>query len=99
VVFSPHLVARENVGEPAQVLIGLTSFGAGSERLQADWRDGALAEFSLAPVASVTPAERLSSISTRRNLAVLNRFSVPFGGLLRSGLRAGETLIYDFPAT
>jgi len=46
VVFSPHFVAGENVEDPAQILIGLTAFGAGSATMQADWRDGALAEFA-----------------------------------------------------
>src|SRR5579859_2234200 len=30
VVVSPHLIARENVSEPGQILIALTSFAAGS---------------------------------------------------------------------
>ena len=33
VVLSPHFVASENVEEPAQILIGLTSMGPGSARL------------------------------------------------------------------
>lgn len=36
VVFSPHFVAGENVADPAQILIGLTAFGRGSEAVQAD---------------------------------------------------------------
>jgi alcohol dehydrogenase len=36
VVFSPYLVAAENVDEPEQILIGLTSMGPGSAPLQAD---------------------------------------------------------------
>jgi alcohol dehydrogenase len=48
VVLSPHFVAGENVDDPSQILIGLTAFGAGSATVQADWRDGSLAEFALA---------------------------------------------------
>jgi alcohol dehydrogenase len=59
VVFSPHFVAGENVEDPAQILIGLTAFGAGSAAVQADWRDGSLAEYALAPVATITPADGL----------------------------------------
>ncbi|HEY0253699.1 MAG TPA: alcohol dehydrogenase catalytic domain-containing protein, partial [Kofleriaceae bacterium] len=54
VLVSPHFVARENVADPAQALIGLTAYGDG-KKLQADWRDGLLAELMLAPAAVVTP--------------------------------------------
>jgi alcohol dehydrogenase len=94
VVCSPHFVAGEHVAEPAQILIGLTAFGPGSEAVQSDWRDGTLAEFALAPVATITPAEGLDSHDASQ-LAVLNRFIVPFGGLLRGRLAAGETLIVN----
>ena len=94
VVFSPHFVASENVEDPAQILIGLTAFGAGSATMQADWRDGALAEFALAPVTTVTPADGLDLLDATQ-IAVLNRFIVPFGGLLRGRLAAGETLVVN----
>jgi alcohol dehydrogenase len=87
VVFSPHFVAGENVADPAQILIGLTAFGAGADAMQADWPDGTLAEYALAPVAAITPAEDLGVIDPAQ-LAVLNRFVVPYGGLLRGRLTA-----------
>jgi alcohol dehydrogenase len=79
VVFSPHFVCGENVEDPAQILIGLTAFGAGSAAVQADWRDGVLAEFALAPIATITPAEGLDSIDAAR-LAVLIASSSPSEG-------------------
>jgi alcohol dehydrogenase len=94
VVFSPHFVAGENVEDPAQILIGLTAFSADSAAVQADWRDGSLAEYALAPVAAITPADGLEIFDTAQ-LAVLNRFIVPFGGLLRGRLAAGETLVVN----
>ncbi|HXT79280.1 MAG TPA: zinc-binding dehydrogenase [Acetobacteraceae bacterium] len=94
VVLSPHFVAGENVDDPPQILIGLTAFGAGSARMQADWRDGTLAAYALAPAACVTPAEGLDQFDAAQ-LAVLNRFIVPFGGLLRGRLTAGETLVVN----
>lgn len=94
VILSPHFVAGENVDDPSQILIGLTAFGAGSATVQADWRDGSLAEFALAPVATITPAEDLDAFAAAQ-LAVLNRFIVPFGGLLRGRLAAGETLVVN----
>src|SRR6266851_3166641 len=62
VVLSSHFVAAENVEDPAQVLIGVTSFGGAGEAVQADWRNGTLAEYALFPVAAVTPAEGLQDI-------------------------------------
>ena len=62
--------------------------------MQADWRDGSLAEYMLAPVAAVTPADGLDSFDAAQ-LAVLNRFIVPFGGLLRGRLVAGEKLVVN----
>jgi alcohol dehydrogenase len=94
VVLSPHLVSAENVDDPAQILIGLTAFGAGSTAMQADWPDGTLAEYALAPLATVTPADGLDHVDAAQ-LAVVNRFIVPFGGLLRGRLAAGETLVVN----
>ena len=94
VVFSPHFVSAENVDDPPHVLIGLTALGARSAALQEDWRDGSLAEYALAPVSTITPAENLQAFDSAQ-LAVLNRFIVPFGGLLRGRLAAGETLLVN----
>ena len=93
VAVSSHFVARENVADPAQVLIGLTA-GAGSAEMLADWPDGTLAEFALAPVEAVTPLESLDGRDAA-DLAVISRFIVPFGGLLRGRLAAGETLVVN----
>ncbi len=96
VLLSPHFVSAENVDDPLQILIGYTASAnfPGSERMLADWPDGTLAEYALAPVAAVTPAEGLDAIPAEA-LAVLNRFIVPFGGLLRGRLAAGETLVVN----
>src|SRR5260370_22811235 len=58
VVLSSHFVARENVEDPAQILIGLTA-GAGADAVMADWPDGTLAEYALMPVEAATPAAGL----------------------------------------
>jgi alcohol dehydrogenase len=93
VVLSSHFVARENVEDPAQILIGLTS-GAGAETVLADWPDGTLAEYALMPVEAITPADGLDSIDAAQ-LAAVSRCIVPYGGLLRGQLAAGETLIVN----
>jgi hypothetical protein len=55
VVASSHLVARENVQEPGQILIGVTSPGGVGDALQRSWKDGTLAEYALFPGQAVTP--------------------------------------------
>lgn len=92
VMLSPHFVSRENVSDPAQILIALTALGPTAESMLADWPDGTLAEYALLPASTVTPAEGLDDIPATQ-LAVSMRFIVPFGGLLRSRLAAGETLV------
>jgi alcohol dehydrogenase len=91
VVLSSHFVARDNVQDPAQILIGLTA-GAGADAMLADWPDGTLAEFALVPVEAVTPVDGLDHIDAT-HLAAVSRFVIPFGGLLRGRLAAGETLV------
>jgi alcohol dehydrogenase len=91
VVVSPHLVASENVEEPAQVLAGLTAISPDSEAFFTTWRDGTLAEYLLAPANAVTPVQD-DSLSADQ-LALLGRLAVPFGGLLRGRLSPGETVV------
>jgi len=93
VVVSSHFSAGENVDDPAQILIGLTA-GAGSESMLADWPDGTLAEYALAPVEAVTLLDGFEGADAAE-LAALSRFIVPFGGLLRGRLAAGETLVVN----
>jgi alcohol dehydrogenase len=93
VVVSSHFTARENVEDPAQILIGLTS-GVGGEPVLADWPDGTLAEYALTPVEAVTPAEGLDHLGAAQ-LAAVSRCIIPYGGPLRGGLAAGETRIVN----
>ena len=93
VVLSSHFVAAENVEDPAQVLIGLTSSPDAAPVL-ADWPDGTLAEYALLPVAAVTPAEGLDHIDATQ-LVAIGRCIIPYGGLLRGRLAAGETVIVN----
>lgn len=91
VLISSHFVARENVDDPRQILIGLTA-GTGAEAVLADWPDGTLAEYALVPIEAVTPADGLEHVDAEQ-LAALTRCIIPFGGLLRGRLAAGETLV------
>jgi alcohol dehydrogenase len=92
VVLSPYIVADENVDEPAEVLAGLTAMSEGSGMLQA-WPDGTLAEKVLVPASAVTPVPDTLRDVDGETLAALSRCVVPYGGLLRGRLAAGETLI------
>ncbi|QWP75397.1 zinc-binding dehydrogenase [Lysobacter sp. K5869] len=92
VVTSSHFVANENVREPAQVLLGITALAPPAERVQAHWPDGTLCDYALLPASVATPAEGLDAVDPVR-LAVTTRFVVPYGGLLRGRLAAGETVV------
>ena len=93
VVVSSHFVGRENVDDPPQILIGLTASPDAAPML-ADWPDGTLADYALAPVEAVTPLDGLERLEAAQ-LVALSRFIVPYGGLLRGRLAAGETLIVN----
>lgn len=80
VVVSSHFVVRENVAEPAQILIGITSPGDIADGVQQAWRDGTLAEYALFPASNVTPLEGFEDFDLAQ-LAVITRCIVPFGGL------------------
>jgi alcohol dehydrogenase len=60
--------------------------------MQADWPDGTLAEYASYPASAVTPADDLPQFSAAQ-LAMTMRYVVPYGGLLRGRLMAGETLV------
>src|SRR5260370_39026770 len=90
VVLSSHFVAAENVEDPAQILIGLTSSPDAAQGL-ADWPDGTLAEYALMPVEAITPAEGLDEFDST-GLVTIGRFIIPFGGLLPGRLPPPEPL-------
>lgn len=91
VIISPHFVSKENVIDPGQILIGLTADTA-SELTLASWPNGTLAEYAMLPVESVTPIEGLEHIKSH-TLAALSRFVIPYGGLLKGRLAAGESMV------
>jgi alcohol dehydrogenase len=92
-VLSSHFVAAENVEDPAQVLIGLTS-SADAAPVLTDWPDGTLAEYALMPAEAVTPAEDLDELDASQ-LVTIGRCIIAFGGLLRGRLSAAETLVVN----
>jgi alcohol dehydrogenase len=93
VVLSPYIVTDENVDEPAEVLAGLTAITPESGGMLQAWADGTLAEQALVPAAAVTPVPVALRDVADETLAALSRCVVPYGGLLRGRLAAGETLV------
>jgi alcohol dehydrogenase len=96
VFLSPHLRGDVPTSEPPQILIGLTAMSATPAALgmQARWRDGVFAEFAHWPAACVTPLVGLDD-KPATELIGLAKLIVPFGGLQRSGLRGGDTIIIN----
>ncbi|MGF6311306.1 alcohol dehydrogenase [Bradyrhizobium sp. i1.8.4] len=96
VFLSPHLRGDVPDRGPPQILIGLTATVTTPEALalQARWRDGVFAEIAHWPAACVTPLATLED-KPATELIGLAKLIVPFGGLQRSGLRGGQTIIVN----
>lgn len=96
VFLSPHLRGDVPNPELPQILIGLTAMAAtpAALALQARWRDGVFAEIAHWPAACVTPLPGLED-KPATELIGLAKLIVPFGGLQRSGLRGGDTIIVN----
>jgi alcohol dehydrogenase len=103
VILDPHLVVDERVREPAQILIGLTAtrssgYGGIAEvatALQRDWPDGTFAELAYMPASVLTPLPAALDAVSAERLVGLSKFAVPYGGFLRGGLKAGETVLIN----
>ena len=96
VFLSPHLRADVPDPEPPQILIGLTATVTSDAALalQARWRDGVFAEIAHWPAACVTLLNGLDD-KPATQLIGLAKLIVPFGGLQRTGLSGGETIIVN----
>ncbi|MGE5156785.1 MAG: zinc-binding dehydrogenase [Gemmatimonas sp.] len=96
VFLSPHLRADVPDREPPQILIGLTATVTtdAALALQSRWHDGVFAEIAHWPAACVTPLSGLDDKPVTE-LIGLAKLIVPFGGLQRSGLRGGQTIIIN----
>ena len=96
VFLSPHL--RDDVPdrEPPQILIGLTATVAteAALSLQTRWRDGVFTEIAHWPAACITPLAGLDD-RPATELIGLAKLIVPFGGLQRTDLRGGQTIIVN----
>jgi alcohol dehydrogenase len=94
VLLTGYLTAAEKVTDPAEALLAMTADPAG-EALLNDWPEGTLGELAMVPAATVSPVPAALRAVPGARLAVLNRCLVPYGGLLRARLTAGETVIVN----
>jgi len=103
VIIGSHLVVDERMPEPAQILIGLTAtrssgfggIGDAALALQRQWPDGTFAERAYMPASVLTPVPGALDHVPRERLIGFGKFAVPFGGYLRAGMQAGETVIVN----
>ena len=93
VMISPLFTSGERFPEPAQILLGVTGFDDASMRAQADWPDGTLAEYAVLPASCLVPVDPALVDLPPERLALTSRFVVPYGGLVRGRLAAGETVV------
>jgi alcohol dehydrogenase len=94
VAVHPYWVADEAVREPEQILVGLTGISAGGTPMLAAYPHGTLRELAELPASTIIPLDGLDDLPSTR-LAALGKFSVPFGGLRRGRLAAGETVVVN----
>lgn len=91
VALNPYWIADEAVAEPPQVLIGLTGISADSAPMLTEYPHGSWREVADFPASTLLPLDGLDHVAPER-LALLAKFIVPFGGLRRGRLSAGETV-------
>jgi len=94
VAVNPYWIADETVREPAQALLGLTAISADSGAVLAEFPHGTLREVAEFPASTLIALDGLDGTDATR-LAVLAKFAVPFGGLRRGRLSAGETVVVN----
>jgi alcohol dehydrogenase len=96
VFLSPHLRGNVPDPEPPQILIGLTATVTTEAALamQARWRDGVFTEMAHWPAACVTSLDGLDD-KPATELIGLAKLIVPFGGVQRTGLRGGQTILVN----
>ena len=94
VLLTGNYTVPENVPEPARALLGITA-PPEFVRVLETWRDGTFAELVVVPLSTVTPIPSALDGVPSAVLAAATRCLVPYGGLLRGRLRAGETVVVN----
>lgn len=88
----PTVRSRDDAVSPDLMLQGWNAHGEGALRLQACFRNGPFAERMLVPMENAVRIGALGDLEPAQ-LCALNTLLVPYGGLLASGLQAGETVL------
>jgi alcohol dehydrogenase len=88
----PTVRSRDDSVSPDIMLQGLIAPGEGPQRMQAYFRNGSFAQQMLLPMENATALDGMDDIDPLR-LCWMSTFLVPYGGLLASGLQAGETVL------
>jgi alcohol dehydrogenase len=91
-----HLRTEDRPAPPAlragdRLALGLTGINADSAAMLAEYPHGTWREIAEFPASTLVPLDGLDDVPAER-LAALGKFAVPFGGLRRGRLTAGETV-------
>lgn len=89
-----NMASKVNGVTPEKILIGITALTPNSRPLQQLWRDGTFAQKVCFPGECLTPLGEATDFDPT-TLASLNFLTIAYGGLLRSELRPGQTLIVN----
>ena len=84
----------EAVESPGQVLLGLTGISEDSGPMLEEYPNGTWREYGDFPAAVVHPLDGLDQYDSA-TLSALAKVAIPFGGLRRAALQAGETVIIN----
>ena len=90
----PTIRSRDDAICPDMILLGWTAVGAAALPLSRFFHNGTFAEQVLLPTENVTPIGQIEVANAGRWCA-LSSLLVPYGGLLASDLRPGETLVLN----
>lgn len=94
VVVDCNWIKDEGVSSPERILIGLTGISPNSQSMLEEFPNGTWREYGDFPAQVVMPIDGMDDIPSTQ-LVTLARLIVPFGGLRRMNLRAGETVVIN----
>jgi alcohol dehydrogenase len=92
VFIDPYIYSHTTTNSYDGILIGMTALGTNSASLQRRWRNGTFAEKALLPAECLTVTTGVEEVDLPR-LATLSFAAIAYGGLMKGGLRSGQTLV------